>query len=681
MKVPSLFPLLPVALLAAFAGCDSSSVDRPEEPTPTATVTRTPSQTQTPTRTFPVAATSTPAPTNTVPTLFTPSATATATGASATATPTATATPPVTSTPTPTGAAVDVARAFADADDLAVVDVELVTGGAAVGGMQNDLLFDNTIIGLSAASRCRINPAIGDRLANCEEDPENITEPCKTLARSLVQCGTVPQPEGCPDGTRGNISRFRAIIAATAVPNDNPIPNTVLYSCEFEVLDRNRLPQAVLNRNLIVADPTGGRLTQFEARDGEVTIAARVSANALPGANQLLIYPEDAAGFPSSGTVDVLGQLVGFNRTGTRLALVPALDRMIPADTVIFLATSTAPSPTPTTPLPTSTPASPSTATPTSPATATAIPTSTATQPPLPTATEVPPTATPSETPTEEPAATATALPTRTPVPTATAEPTFTATPVETPTSAPSATDTVAATPSATATPEPPTATATPIPTDTPTLVPTATVTFSRTPSFTATPVPPTATATATATEEEATPTPAAIVSIFDTAASGGQVVVDIRLEAPDGNVGGVQNDIVFDNTVVALSGESACRINPAIGTAPLNCDEDPEFVTEPCKTLSRLLVDCDEDPLPSGCPEGADGTISRFRGVIGATAVPNQNTIPDGVLYTCTFSVVDELALPTVLQVSKVVASDPIGNRLEPAVGVDGQVFLASGE
>ncbi len=667
-----LAPILLASLVVA-TGCDSSSVSRPPEPTPSATVTRSPTTAPTATRTFPIAPTFTPQPTNTLPALFTPSSTptATATRPPATATVTATATSVRTPTPTPTGARVDVSRSFVSDANVALVDVTLATGGRSVGGMQNDLLFDNTVLALPAASRCRINPAIGDRLPNCEEDPENITEPCKTLARSVVQCGSIPQPDGCPDGARANTSRFRGIIAATAVPNDVPIPSSVLYTCEFDVIDRGRLPQAVLNRNLVVADPSGVRLEDFAAGDGLVTISARVAATAIQGANELLIFAEDTVGFPSSGSLQVLGQVVGFNRTGARLSLFEPLAQLVPADTVVWLAAAATP--------------------PTATRTATSVPTSTPTLvPPTSTATSAPTAITPV-------APTATATRTVTPAVTATPShsPTSTSTPPATATS--TATSPPTQTPSPTLSPVPPTQTASPtvspVPsstatvapaTETPTLVATATAsavpTSTATPSVTATPTgtrtrTPTTTATATAT---ATPgeTPAAIIAVGSAAASAGQVVIDVTLDPLSANVGGVQNDILFDNSVVSLSGASRCRINPAIGDRLENCEEDPEFITEPCKTLSRLLVQCGGDPQPNGCPAGSDATVSRFRGIIGATAVPNANAIPGGVLYTCTFVVVDAGGLTSLLQTTKVVGSDPFGERIEPAVGTDGMAL-----
>jgi len=639
MIVPRTLAVFVFASLVLVAGCDSSDVSRPAEPLPTATLSRTTTLPPTATRTFPTAPTSTPAPTNTAPTLFTPTVTETPVEVppTPTATATATSTLAIPPTPTPTGAQINVARAFVRADDIAVVDVTLASGGNLVGGMQNDLLFDNTILELAAASSCRINPAIGDRLPNCEEDPEFITAPCKTLARNLVQCGSVPQPDGCPEGARATTSRFRAIIAATAVPNGNPIPSTVLYTCDFQVRDRGRLPEEILNRNLVVANPSGTRLNDFVAGDGLVSIAARVSAAALQGANELLLYPEDANQFPATGTVEVLGQVVGFNRTGTRLALFVPLAQIVAADTLVALA--------PTTPTPVAT------------AIATFPPTATVTDTPLlPTVTSTPTTvATATFTRTQSPTQTASA--TSTEVSTATPLPTSTATAVGESTATPASTGTATQVPSAS-----PTHTATATATRSNTVAPSATRTST---------APPTAPASPTAVA-----TPAVSIIIGSAAAAAGKVVVQIVLDPGVENVGGVQNDILFDNSIVDLAGASSCVIHPAISHFNANCDEDVEFITEPCKTLSRLLVDCGGAPQPNGCPDDADASTSRFRAIIGATAVPNVNPIPAGVLYTCTFNVIDAGALPTVLTAAKVVASEPLGDRIEPVAGVDGVVL-----
>jgi len=202
-------------------------------------------------------------------------------------------------TPTPTevitGVRVNVSNAFA-AEGKAFVDIVLL--GDNVGGAQNDILFDSSVVNLTAASRCAINAAIGDRLANCEEDPENITEPCKTLSRNLVNCGTSPAAPGC-DGQPANISRFRGILAATAVPNNNSIPSgTVLYTCEFDVLNPGGLPVQLSNTNIVASDPFGMRLDASGA-NGSIAVAG---ANTPTPTNTGLVVVNTPTPVPPTAT-------------------------------------------------------------------------------------------------------------------------------------------------------------------------------------------------------------------------------------------------------------------------------------------------------------------------------------------------------------------------------------------
>lgn len=549
------FAVLACAMVLGGFACDSSDVPRlsdPEviepQPGPSRTPSATPTQTSIPTPTSPAVE---------------PSATPTGTRGVATPTspppPTASPTAPVVvPTPVPAAARVEVRRAFAGEGDSVVVDIALGTAAAQVAGMQNDIVFDNTVIRLAAASSCRIAENIGDRLPECDEDPAEA--PCKTLARSLVTCGASPQPAGCPPEAGGNLSRFRAIIAATAVPNSNAIPDGILYSCEFELVDRGRLPQAIRNLNLVVANPSGVILTEFVPLDGLVTVRAIVAAFAAAGAASLQVRPEDAGALPVRATIDVLGQIVGFTRTGATLALEAPLAADVPAGIEVFLV------PVGVQPLPT----------------------------PTPTASFGIPTATQTATPSTVAQGTATA------------------------------------------------------------------------------------TATATATQVT-TPAAAVVIEVGSAVAETSAVSIDIVLDSGGANVGGVQNDLLFDNTIVQLSGASACQINPAIGDRLPDCEEEPGTFTAPCKTLSRLLVTCGGEEPPDGCPPSGGSDISRFRAIIGATAVPNANPIPSGVLYTCTFQVLDPGALPAELEIGKVVASDPFGVRLEPALGNPGAIFPAA--
>jgi len=337
------------------------------------------------------------------------------------------------------------------AEGRASVSAILRSEGGNVGGMQNDILFDSSVVNLPGVARCTINPAIGTGLENCDDDPANITEPCKTLSRNLVNCGTTPTAPGC-DGQAANISRFRGIIAATAVPNNNAIPDgAVLYTCSFDVVNEAGFPTTLSNVNVVASDPFGVRLD-------------------------------------STGT----GATIGGGGTD-------------------------------------------------------------------------------------------------------------------------------------------------PTPTPTPEVIDGVRVNVGN-----------------------------AIVATDNTAR------VDVVLLGDD--VGGMQNDILFDSSIVNLTGVARCTINPAIGTGLENCDEDPANITEPCKTLSRNLVNCGTTPTAPGC-DGQGANISRFRGIIAATAVPNNNSIPSGtVLYSCNFDVINAGALPTTLTNTNIVASDPFGVRLD-ASGSNGSI------
>lgn len=220
-------------------------------------------------------------------------------------------------------------------------------------------------------------------------------------------------------------------------------------------------------------------------------------------------------------------------------------------------------------------------------------------------------------------------------------------------------------------------------PTSTPTVTPTATWTRTWTPTVTSTPTwtitptprsevtrPVTPTVTPTRPREQG----AVQLEIRDAfASSAGKALVVVSLLG--NNVGGTQNDILFDHRAVRLRGVSACTINPAIGTSIANCDEDPGRITAPCKTLSRNLVDCGQSPTAPGC-EGVPSYMSRFRGIVAATAVANSSVIPSGsILYRCEFDVVDASALPASLLNANPVGSDPLGVRLD-AEARDGMIF-----
>jgi cysteine-rich repeat protein len=154
-----------------------------------------------------------------------------------------------------------------DAAGRVDIDVTLRTGGFSVGGLQNDIIFDNTQVSL-AVGDCRINPAISSTQASCKEDP--VVGPCKNLSKTLKQCGTSPQPPGCPTTAGSNLSVFRGIVAASAVPNTNSIPDgSVLYTCTFSVV--GALPATLTNSNVVASEPDGTRLTDVTGSNGAIT--------------------------------------------------------------------------------------------------------------------------------------------------------------------------------------------------------------------------------------------------------------------------------------------------------------------------------------------------------------------------------------------------------------------------
>jgi hypothetical protein len=150
-----------------------------------------------------------------------------------------------------------------------------------------------------------------------------------------------------------------------------------------------------------------------------------------------------------------------------------------------------------------------------------------------------------------------------------------------------------------------------------------------------------------------------ASITIGDaTAAPGTDVAVDVILATSQGEgveVAGTQNDITFDPADGAnLAALNRCVINPAIGDDAAGCEDDPN--SGPCKQLNRALDDV----------EGG----RRFRGLI--LSLSNTTIIPDGVLYTCTFTVASDAAVGTVIPLgcSNQGASDPAGGAITTACG-----------
>ncbi len=148
-----------------------------------------------------------------------------------------------------------------------------------------------------------------------------------------------------------------------------------------------------------------------------------------------------------------------------------------------------------------------------------------------------------------------------------------------------------------------------------------------------------------------------------------GKAAVPVNLTSNGTSVGGLQNTIIFDNTILTLT-TGGCTINPAIGLNPNGNDCTSDTTVGPCKNLSKAIHQCNPAAEPQGCPAGAGTNLSAFTGIIAATAAPNTNTIPDGLLYTCTFTVANAGALPTSLTNSGIVVSNPTGTKLCSASG-----------
>ncbi|HYD49256.1 MAG TPA: hypothetical protein VEB21_12950 [Terriglobales bacterium] len=129
----------------------------------------------------------------------------------------------------------------------------LLASEADVAGLQTDLLFDNRT--LRPAGGCRIAADIAASAAACEQ--ESPLGPCKNLMQKLAWCGDAAP--GCSWADPA-IDRLRLILAGTAVMNSNPIPDGVLASCDFEVLDSSRLPASIAMGRVVASDAAGNRL-------------------------------------------------------------------------------------------------------------------------------------------------------------------------------------------------------------------------------------------------------------------------------------------------------------------------------------------------------------------------------------------------------------------------------------
>lgn len=191
------------------------------------------------------------------------------------------------------------------------------------------------------------------------------------------------------------------------------------------------------------------------------------------------------------------------------------------------------------------------------------------------------------------------------------------------------------------------------------------------------TPTFPTPTPTRTPTRT-LTPTPRVVVRVPHVEVgcdppTGTRFSVDIALGGE--GVAGVQNDLIFDNTIVDID-ITTCRINPAIGLFPLgpapatSCLEDNTIGA--CKSLAILRKTCIGTSPPEGCPAGAGSNISVITALIAGTATLNNVAMPEGLLYTCEAAVINGVAFPTTLGVSRVIASDGAGRRI-PVRAVSG--------
>ena len=258
------------------------------------------------------------------------------------------------------------------------------------------------------------------------------------------------------------------------------------------------------------------------------------------------------------------------------------------------------------------------------------------------------PTITPTFTPTATPTSTPTATPTFTPTDTPTVTPTFTptSTPTETPTFTPTntPTDTPTNTPTATPTFTPtdtPTFTPTDTPTETPTVTPTSTDTS--TPTITPTPTP-----TDTPTETPTVTSTPLIVHIdlgSGTALPGSTIGITATLTTSGLMVAATGNDIAFDPTKVDLQ-PTDCVVNPSLN-----------------KALSADVVSAPGDPM------------KVVRVFVQGPPI-NTSAIPDGLLYTCTFSVKGGTPPATyTLTNSTQIAFDPDAMSLSSVVGMDGSI------
>ncbi len=99
---------------------------------------------------------------------------------------------------------IDVDSAAVEVTGKATVTIRLASNGSDVGGVQNVIVFDNTVLALPI-SGCTIYPAIGLSPGGADCTSDTTVGPCKNLIKSIHQCGSSPEPSGCPGGSRRSV--------------------------------------------------------------------------------------------------------------------------------------------------------------------------------------------------------------------------------------------------------------------------------------------------------------------------------------------------------------------------------------------------------------------------------------------------------------------------------------------
>lgn len=177
-----------------------------------------------------------------------------------------------------------------------------------------------------------------------------------------------------------------------------------------------------------------------------------------------------------------------------------------------------------------------------------------------------------------------------------------------------------------------------------------------------ATPTPgsmPTATATARPGQS------AIIYYRIDESREAGRVVLSATLAGE--NVGGVQNDLVFDGRVLQPSGEHPCRIDDAVSDRHEECDSYP--IVLPCLGLSVHRDSCAEYPWIPSC-QGQAAHDDRLRVALTRFDVSNETPIPNGAeLFTCSFDIINAGLLPASILLREPAAESPQGNHIEVEV------------